>query len=305
MLYHMAIGDAYGAGFEFVKHEAQEASGQVNNTQTYYAHPSLNIGGGRYTDDTQMAIAITEFLLYDYMLMPSVTKLTFAHRFVDAFKRDPRLGYGSRFHSFLQESTTGHDLLAHLQPNSTRSGAAMRVSPIGLLPDIDEVIRLSDLQASVTHDSPEGLMSSRAIALMVHFLSHVSGDPADLGLWLEEKVPGYAWNDDWTDWVSVQGMPCAHAAIAAVQRGTSQRAVLERCIAYGGDVDTVAAMAMFSASLCHRADLPPELHAGLEQGPHGADFLHKWDRSLIELFLGQMEPIIPYHLRPSLVDKTT
>lgn len=45
MLVYAAIGDAYGAAFEFVKHERWEP----NTGKTYYAHPDLPLGiKGKY-----------------------------------------------------------------------------------------------------------------------------------------------------------------------------------------------------------------------------------------------------------------
>ncbi len=58
MLLELAIGDAYGAGFEY----ADEMIA-CNDLSRYLKHPRHNIQPGCYTDDTQMSIAIAETLV--------------------------------------------------------------------------------------------------------------------------------------------------------------------------------------------------------------------------------------------------
>ena len=284
MIVEMAVGDAYGAAFEFIKPARQVAVGLVNDTKTYQHHPEFAIGGGRYTDDTQMTIAVAET-----MLGAAISREILAENFVKTFKRDERLGYGSRFYDLLKEIEDGSELLERLMPQSSRSGAAMRVSPFGLYADLDEVFRLARLQGDITHDSDEGRLSASAIAAMVHFFAHKKGTQAELGAFLNEKVPDYCWHVDWTGWASVEGIPCAHAAVTAVRNGKSMRDVLERCINFGGDVDTIAAMAMFSASLAGIPnDLPTELYEGLEDGPYGMSYLKALDVKLNEFLVDQL-----------------
>jgi ADP-ribosylglycohydrolase len=52
MLIELAIGDAYGAGFEYVKDEIVRTR---NTLEAYLGHARHNIAPGQYTDDTQMA----------------------------------------------------------------------------------------------------------------------------------------------------------------------------------------------------------------------------------------------------------
>ena len=277
MLVECALGDAYGAGFEFIKRPYP--NGMVNDTETYWKHPELEIGGGRYTDDTQMTMAIAEELVED----GPFTKESLADRFVTTFKRDPRKGYGKGMYGGLCFSEKGSDLLALLKPHSTRSGAAMRVGPVGLFSDLETVLEKAALQASVTHDSPEGRMSAQAIAASVHYFAYKRGSISFLGDFLEAHVPGHDWASDHEGWVSVEGVPCAHAAITCVRLGRSMENVLERAIDLGGDVDTVAAMAMFIASVTKLPnDLDSKLYSGLEQGSYGKDYLLRLDKSLSE-----------------------
>ena len=55
MLLELAIGDAYGAGFEYADIGIIR---QHNTLARYVQHPRHNIRPGAYTDDTQMTLAI-------------------------------------------------------------------------------------------------------------------------------------------------------------------------------------------------------------------------------------------------------
>ena len=84
MLVEMAVGDAYGAGFEYVSSSFLR---QHHDLTRYVQHPRHAIGSGRYTDDTQMSIAIAEMLVDGRPW----TRPALADAFVRVFKRDPRV----------------------------------------------------------------------------------------------------------------------------------------------------------------------------------------------------------------------
>ena len=69
MLLELAIGDAYGAGFEYVDREMIR---QHNNLSCYVKHPRHNIQPGSYTDDTQMSLAIAETIVSGEPWKPTV-----------------------------------------------------------------------------------------------------------------------------------------------------------------------------------------------------------------------------------------
>ena len=58
MLLELAIGDAYGAGFEYADEMIVN-----NNLSRYVEHPRFRLNPGSYTDDTQMSIAIAEVIV--------------------------------------------------------------------------------------------------------------------------------------------------------------------------------------------------------------------------------------------------
>jgi len=164
MLTEIAIADAYGAGFEFC---SEDKIISQNNLGLYSKHELYDILG-KYTDDTQMSIAIVEFILSDQ----EWTKENIASKFIECFKRDVRLGYSEGFFNLLSKVESSKELLELIIPTSERNGAAMRSVPIGFLKNKEDVIALAKLQAQVTHDSPIGIQSSCAVALAAHFGTH-------------------------------------------------------------------------------------------------------------------------------------
>lgn len=278
MLVELAVGDAYGAGFEFRNSLYVRAFNRVDR----YRRPALTYShrGGCYTDDTQMTIAVAEAMLSGEPWTPELL----ADHFVRAFQRDPRIGYAPRFYKFLQSVDDGADFLARIRPGSERSGAAMRAGPIGLLAEVASVLEKAEIQARVTHDTPAGVASAQAAALMVHYFAHKKGAPEKLAEFVAAEVPG-PWERRWRGRVSMEGMACVHAAITAAAAHRSMRDLLRACVAYGGDVDTVATIALAAASWSdsYAQDLPEVLIDGLEQGPHGAGFLRELDHQMIGL----------------------
>jgi len=281
VLVELAIGDAYGAGFEY---SPPEFVAEHNTVTAYVEHPThLGLSPGDYTDDTQMTIAITELLLAGEEWSPT----TLADRFVQGFHRDPRVGYSRRFQALLGSSSTGADLLARITPGSDRSGAAMRAAPIGLLPTIDEVLRHARTQARVTHDSVGGIESAQAAALAVHYCHHHLGPTRDIASWVEQTLREHGGHEPWaTPWdgpVGAQGAASVRAALSALAGARNLRDLLQACVSYTGDVDTVATIALAAGSRTTDLDqnLPGHLYETLENCTYGHAYLRKLDEHLL------------------------
>lgn len=275
MLLELAIGDAYGAGFEY----APEMVACGNDLSRYVQHPRLPIAPGHYTDDTQMSLAIAEAILSDQPWTPQLL----ADHFVAAFKRDPRVGYARRFYDFLTRIQSGTQFLAEINPQSDKSGAAMRACPLGIFPQLDDLLAKCRLQAQLTHNTPDGIAAAQATALMTHYFLYDKGPKTLLGQFLDQHVPNYAWSDPWVGEVGSKGWMSVRAAITAVIRNNSLSALLKDCVSFTGDVDTVAAIALGAAS-CSREmarNLPEHLIHALEQGQYGRDYIEALDRRLL------------------------
>jgi len=72
------------------------------------------------------------------------------------------------------------------------------------------------------------------------------------------------------------------AAITALQRNNRMSDLLKVCIAFTGDVDTVAAIALAAGSCSEEIaqDIPEHLVWTLEGGRYGRDYLIALDRQL-------------------------
>lgn len=292
MLLETAIGDAYGAGFEY----ADISHIRSRNNLQYTTHPnvkSINVDlfrmgeevihprqvHGRYTDDTQMSIAVAEVILSGN----EWTKEALADSFVNCFKRDQRTGYAGGFYRFLCEIKDGQEFLARIRPHSDKSGAAMRAAPVGIYPTVDQVIKKCTLQASLTHDTPDGIASANAVAVTTHYFIYEIGDKKDLARYLDKYIPG-----QWTSWkgkVGSKGWMSVRAAITAITKNDRLSDLLKDCINFSGDVDTVAAIAMAAASCCKEIenDIPQNLIDELENGPYGRDYIIDLDKKLMAL----------------------
>lgn len=291
MLLELAVGDAYGAGFEY----ANENVTAYNNLSRYIKHPRHAIIPGCYTDDTQMSIAITEAIVSNV----EWSHANLAEQFVTAFKRDPREGYSGQFYEFLLSVTSGADFLARINPESDKSGAAMRSVPLGILPTIPEVIQKTTLQAQLTHNTPDGITAAVAVALSAHYMMYGLGSKADLGDFLETHLhSSHRWSQPYEGKVKAKGWMSVRAALTALNQSTSMSQLLQTCIAFTGDVDTVAAIALGIASFCPEIDpdLPEQLIASLENGPFGRAYLIALDaqfKALLTSYRMKMD-VAPY-----------
>ncbi|GLZ36842.1 ADP-ribosylglycohydrolase family protein [Actinokineospora sp. NBRC 105648] len=276
MLVELAVGDAYGAGFEYA---ASEFVLRHNTLRGYVQHAKhTSIRPGQYTDDTQMTLAVAELLADG----GTWTAAALADRFVEVFHRDRRAGYAARFYDLLRGLSDGADLLAKIRPDSDKSGAAMRAGPVGLLPTVPDVLHHAAVQARITHDTPDGVASAQAAALAVHYCDRQLGPVARLPEWISAQVDG-DWATPWRGKVGSKGVMSVRAAITALAAGGGLSSILHACVAFTGDVDTVATVALAAASRTPEiaADLPAVLLDGLENDAYGRDYLTALDIRLL------------------------
>jgi hypothetical protein len=104
----------------------------------------------------------------------------------------------------------------------------------------------------------------------------------EIGAFIAAQVDGQ-WDVPWTGKVGAKGWMSTRAAITALGRATRMSDLLRDCVAFTGDVDTVAAIAMAAGSCCSalEQDLPGHLYDSLENGPWGRDELARLDGLLM------------------------
>jgi len=277
MLLELAIADAYSAGFKYSDPTFVLA---YNDLRGYVQHPLDNLKPGCYTDDTQMSIAIAEILV---ARQPLICEFL-ANSWVTAFKRDMRSGYSPSFYDFLAQVKDGNEFLNKIKPYSDKSGAAMRAAPIGILPTVEQVIKASITQAAITHNTPDGINAAIAVALVSHYFIYRLGKKADLDEFLTPYLSA-KWLKPWQGEVREQGWMSVRAAITAIIANDRLSQLLQDCIAFTGEVNTVAAIAISAASCSeeYQQDLPQHLIDNLENREYGRDYIIGLDRKLMSL----------------------
>lgn len=276
MLTEIAIADAYGAGFEFC---AIEKISIHNNLESYCKHELYDISG-KYTDDTQMSIAIAEFILSG----KEWNKENIAAKFLQSFKRDIRFGYSEGFYNLLTEVSSGKELLNRLISTSERNGAAMRSVPIGFLKNKSDVVTFATLQAQITHNTRLGISSSCAVALAAYYGLQERGTLSELESFLENQ--GFnEWNFNWQERVSLSAYDTVSAAFSCLLKYESMSSLLKACIELGGDTDSVASIAIGLATCFseYKNDLPNHLFQMLKEDKYGISFLTNLDKDLMKL----------------------
>lgn len=302
MLLRIAQADAYGVATEYIKFpQHQDVYDRAKKFERYVKHPTHTEGPGRYTDDTQMSIAISEFLTAGALILdpgePFLGKRSdYADAFVKTFIRDPRDGYSRALQKILEEVKTGAELTMKVIPTSTKNGAAMRSVPLGVLPGLSLVCEEARTQARVTHDTAVGIHGSQIIALLSHF-SLYSDMPYDDTLFNKIKifVPGYdhLFSVPWRGPVNNRlgsggddvGLTTVHAVITLLKEQKTLMGILNQVIEWGGDTDSVAAIAWGIASCRMKEPVPEWMEKDLEPGSqYGPSFLRSLGTRLMAVY---------------------
>lgn len=280
MLMAIAMGDAYAAATEYIKSPRDDDTRELALLFAgYVGHPFHQMKPGTYTDDTEMSVANARVLLE---CQPPYTPQMFADAYVKEFAYGGRRnGYSRGFQALLESVKSGEELLARIKPDSDKNGAAMRSVPIGVLLCVQDVLDVATIQARITHDTPKGRFSARAVALMSHFALYEKGEfGASLASYLGEHLPkkdmtkfGRIFLERW-DGGPVCGRTDASVAITTVHavfdlltHQPTMMDVLKQVILWGGDTDSVAAIAWgIKSARTSVYDLPEFFARDLEQG---------------------------------------
>jgi len=293
LLYYMAIGDAYGVGGECISEKHQNIA-KLLGFKKYLSHPTHHSVPGKYSDDTQQSIANAETLITG----KPYNELAWANSWVNVFKRDPRNGYSRNFQRFLETTNSGIEFLKNIYPISNKNGAAMRSLVLGVLKPPKDVLKFAKIQAAITHNTSGGIFGAQAVALMSHYAlwSQSQMSRANLG----EYIIRYLGHDlashnifkdvivtPWNGRVSgdEMGIKTAWAVFELLVSSNSLLDILYKVIKFGGDIDSVGAIALGIGSARLKDDLPLFLHSDLEpNSKYGKVFLKNLGSKLISKF---------------------
>lgn len=213
------IGDVVGSVYEFNNYRAKDFS------------PFFHINAS-FTDDTVCTVAVAEALIDGKC--PARTLKEWGERYWS------NGGWGRSFALWLGSDS--------LEPyGSYGNGAAMRVSPAGLLAkSLDQAQALAVKVTEVTHSHPEGMRGAAATASAV-YLARTGSSAADIRDYVtdmfgydltktvDEIRPGYVFNE-----TCQRTVP---EALTCVLEATDFEDAIRNAISIGGDSDTVAAIA--------------------------------------------------------------
>src|SRR6516165_7388331 len=165
-LFGLAVGDALGGKFEAQAADAIRA--RFPTVESLITYPQEEIW---YTDDTQMAIGVSEALIESGEIVEEVLCRAFVANYL------PSRGYGRGARAVLDAMEDGRDYRQvaeqHFPGGSFGNGAAMRVAPVGLVfrNDPRRLWEQARLSALPTHIHPLGIEGAQLLAFAVALCS--------------------------------------------------------------------------------------------------------------------------------------
>jgi hypothetical protein len=135
------------------------------------------------------------------------------------------------------------------------------------------------------------------VALSSHLLLYEQAKLSSLPKLVRDEL-GFELLSNWQQEVECDAIQTLHAVNTALQRNRRMSDLLIDCVNFGGDVDSVAAIAMGLASLSpeYASDVPKVLREGLEAGSYGTSFLQGLDAALAGKF-----PVLTSRLQGAVV----
>ena len=213
---------------------------------------------GNFTDESVMTFAVADWLLRDSNHNPQKlidTFVWFAHKFPC-----PMGGYGGSFYNWLTNPKTVYEDVV-MDDGSTRTimhevresynswgnGSAMRTSAVGWMFDtLEETERVAEIQASITHNHPEGIKGAQATSAAI-FMARTGKSKEEIRRYIESKY-GYDLSrtcdeirPSYTFDVSCQGT--VPQALEAFFESTDFESCIRLGVSLGGDSDTLCCIA--------------------------------------------------------------
>lgn len=189
-----------------------------------------------FSDDTILTVALAHWLLGNR---------------TEQSLRQHLLGYATRF---LHKNVWGRGFQAWVESGGSldrtgvaSNGAAMRVAAIGYAStDMEEVLRLAEMSARVTHNSDEAVRGAQAVAAAIlltrtghskdevrSFIESLTG--YDLNRKVEEIRPDYHFE--------ILCDRCVPESIICWLQSDNYEQAVRNAVSLGGDADTMAAIA--------------------------------------------------------------
>jgi ADP-ribosyl-[dinitrogen reductase] hydrolase len=279
MLLYTAIGDSYGLSFEFV---SDEYVSQHNDALGYKKREKETKGWqdhfpGRFSDDTDCSIAVVQTML----LSDSFEAQTFIHVWQGIFSRDPKRGYSKETKRML-ESMNASQIVSG--PRNTESnGCLMGAHFLGLYPTKERVFKACVNKCLSMQANPKSIIATTFVAMVAHYLYHHNLD-IDTALKQAVQDSGLTFNFDPLARIPCDASITAQAVHKVLSESDNKIEVLTNSVKRGGDVDSVASIALGLQALCSYGEkLPQNFYEELENTcdtmvPTGNYFEELWNR---------------------------
>ena len=204
-----------------------------------------------FSDDTILTVAIAHWL------MGQRTEQSLRQHLIDyalRFRHKNVWGWG--FQKWFESGGTID------RQGVTSNGAAMRVSAIGYASDnVDEVMRLAELSARVSHNSEEAAHGAQAVAAAVcltrtgttkqHIARFIENTfHYNLNRTVEEIRPTYQFE--------ISCARCVPESIICWLQSTTYEQAVRNAVSLGGDADTMAAIAGGIAAATPGMEVPAD-----------------------------------------------
>lgn len=242
------IGDMVGSMYEF--HNKKTKDFKMHNPRM------------RMTDDSYLTLAVAKTLMKHYPLdySPEGVKAfqdDLAKEFVRMWKVHNEAGFGGMFYAWCARcANEGGRAPAY---NSFGNGGPMRISPVAWAAHSEgELKRLCRIVTEITHNHPEGLKGTEAVALSTYLALHGASKeqikermvkdyyPIISELDFGELQKHYRFSSDCRESVP--------QAIYCFLISESLEDSIRNCVAIGGDCDTTGAMAGAIAEAYYQKD---------------------------------------------------
>lgn len=220
------IGDVAGSRFEFENHCSKNF--ELFNLDCFA------------TDDSVMTLALGKAVMEWKKSKGTKPLDELAVKYMrEIGQNNPNAGYGGLFRQWL----FGDDPRPY---NSYGNGAAMRVSPCGLIAGSEEEAKMmSRAVTEVTHNHPEGLKGAESLTIAIHMAKNgaskedikkrIEADYYPLNFTLDSIRGEYIFDE------TCQGT--VPQAIVAFLESVSFEDAIRSAVSIGGDSDTIAAIA--------------------------------------------------------------
>jgi poly(ADP-ribose) glycohydrolase ARH3 len=298
-----AIGDALGRPVK--GWSASRIAREHGHVRDMLGHPR-----GRYTGNTEMMIVLSEWLLEE----PDFDGESLARRLRDRY--DPDRDYGRTTTDVMRRlrageswETAGEHAFAR---GSFGNGAAARIAPCALRfhREPDELARVVEVSASVTHSHPLGVAGALLQARQIVLVLESTGEALDPSSFivdlrsatnsiefrhklrtveecLDRRAPRHVVRDRLgANATALGSVPTA--LFCFLSQPESFEEAVGSAIDLGGETDSIGAMAGAIAGARHgAAAIPARWKSALERGPKGPAYIEEIAARLYERTLAR------------------